>query len=161
MKIKGLPFLLVVSVVLLLACNANQKSGSETIVQANTDSTNKPSEDSIIVATTDSVINISFGNNSSVVVLGELKSVSDHIVVNVPVRKNTKLTAKVISTDSLENIRFDKIIYPDGRSNGPLDKNISESIEKDGTMQLIIAHNLMAEGGLTKTFKLKVSFQRQ
>lgn len=162
MKMISFPFLVIAYIVLLLACNDNQMNRQETITQTNADSANKSSNDSIIDARKDSVINIKLTNGKmAVVVLGELQTTGQHIRVNVPVEKDTKVTATVSSTDSLTNIRFDRIIDTDGRSNGPLGKEVAVSVDKEGMLQLIIAHNLMSERGLAKKFKLKISVQRE
>jgi len=113
-----------------------------------------------IDARADSTVTLAIAaGDSSVVMLGELKSLNQHVTVNVPVQDKRQLTASLMPLDSLHNIRFTQLIYPDGKRNGPFGKDISVDTPQNGQYQLIIAHSLMAEGGLAKEFKLRVTLK--
>jgi hypothetical protein len=91
-----------------------------------------------------------------VVLLAQLNGTGHQVVVRIPVHAQ-KLSAAVHSeNDSLTNIRINQIIYPDGSSDGPLGKTITIATPQTGRYQLVIGHNLMAEGGLVKAFRLEV-----
>lgn len=154
-------FGLLVLAVLAMACN-NESHEEENVKTTPVSKEEKrPPIDSIIDATKDTVIQLSFpAGDSSVVVLGQLNRPDQHITVNVTVQNARQLTATVTPVDSLANIRFNRVISPDGKSNGPFGKEISLPVQQSGTYQFIIAHNLMAEGGLTKQFRLRVSIAR-
>ncbi|TPG62874.1 hypothetical protein [Hymenobacter nivis] len=92
--------------------------------------------------------------DSVALLLGKVKGFGQKITVRVPVQNKRKLTATLIVKGG--NIRFNQIIDPDGQANGPLGNTVAVPAPKNGTYQLIIGHNLMAEGNAEQEFQLRV-----
>ena len=157
-KTNLLPATLVASLIILCgACGGNntqpeQAAATTTPAAPETTPANPPIDARADSAAT---LNIPAGD-SAVVMLGELKSLHQHMTVTVPVQDKRRLTATLMPLDSLHNIRFSQLIYPDGKMDGPFGRNIGIATPQNGPYQLLITHNLMAEGGLAKEFKLRI-----
>jgi hypothetical protein len=147
-------------VIFAIACSHNNNQSKE-VEKDSLSIVKKVTTNAIVDARGDSIIDLTFpGGDSSVVVLGKLESTDQHITVRVPVRDKRKLSATLLPLDSLTNIRFNQIVDPNGKSAGPFGRTISIATQQNGTYQLFIAHNLMAEGGLAKEFRLQVTLSR-
>ena len=144
-------------ITLAIACsnknNVQSKQTEDSTVAQNSQLT----IDSVLDATNDSAVHLNFrSSDTSVVVFGKLKGPQQHLSVYVPVNAGTRLTAALVPVDATANIRFAQVFYPGGKANGPFGKEISIPLQQGGVCTLIVSHNLMAEGGLTKLFKLHI-----
>jgi biopolymer transport protein ExbD len=149
-------FSLAVVALVFTACSGNNDEGESKQHDTLAVVDQQPAE-LIIDARGDSVINLDFAaGDTAKTILAKLERNDQHITVVVPVQDKSKLTASLILLDTLQNIRFNQIIYPSGRSDGPFGKDISITTDENGNYTIIVAHNLMAEGGLVKEFKMQV-----
>ena len=159
-KANLLPATLTASLTILCAACGGNTTRTEQVATAPTTPTAPETTltSSPIDARADSTITLNIPTgDSAVVLLGELKSLNQHITVIVPVQDKRKLTATLMPLDSLHNIRFSQLIYPDGKMDGPFGKSVAIATPQNGSYKLLITHNLMAEGGLAKEFKLRVA----
>jgi len=144
-------------ITLAIACSNKSKVQSKQTVDSTVTQNNQLTIDSVLDATNDSAVHLTIrSSDTSVVVFGKLKGPQQHLSVYVPVNAGSRLTAALVPVDSTANIRFAQVFYPGGKANGPFGKEISISLQQGGVCTLIVSHNLMAEGGLTKLFKLHI-----
>src|SRR5690606_656694 len=129
-------FLKLISIGLITSAAAC--SGNNTNRHLNNKSDSINAGKSIVTdAAGDSVINLVFpAGDSTAVVLGKLEGPGKHITVHVPVQNQNKLTASLTPLDSLSNIRFNQIIYPDGKKDGPFGREISIGVQQNRSYQL-------------------------
>lgn len=140
-----------------VACSNNHERPTSQVGNASLPAREKTVAPAIIDARADSTIQVAFPvNDSSVVLLGELKTANQEITANVPVQDKRKLTATLLPPDSLPNIRFAQVIRPTGEADGPFGTSVSIPTPQNGTYKLRISHNLRTEAALTKEFKLRV-----
>ncbi|MBO3271897.1 hypothetical protein [Hymenobacter defluvii] len=141
----------------LAACSTNSKTATVPAENTTPPAPETASTSAVIDARADSTVQVTFpANDSSVTVLGELKTVNQEFIASIPVQSKRKLSATLLAPDSLPNIRFAQVIQPDGEANGPFGTTVSVSTPKDGVYKLRISHNLRTEAGLTREFKLRV-----
>jgi len=140
----------------LAACSSNSETA--TVPAENTTPPPKTAATpATIDARADSTVQVTFpANDSSVTVLGELKTVNQEFIASVPVQGKRKLSATLLAPDSLPNIRFAQVIQPNGEAKGPFGTTVSTPTPEDGVYKLRIAHNLHTEARLTKEFKLRI-----
>ena len=96
-------------------------------------------------------------SDSAAVLLGRLHQQNQKMTVRVPVQNKQKLTATLLVSDANSNVRFNQLVYPGGKSDGPFGSTISVPTPQNGDYQLIIGHNQMREGSAAQEFKLRVT----
>ena len=147
----------------LSCCNSPNNTGKKEIVvndTVTTDSNIKPpiNKDSIDYVVIDSAVHISLDkDNSAKTLSGKLKGNNQPIKIYIDINSGDTLHVLIEPSGQDANIRLNQIIYPDGKADGPFDKDQKFAIEKPGPYQLIIGNNLMAEGKTNAAFTLHLS----
>lgn len=57
------------------------------------------------------------------------------------------------------NIRINQLVKPDGQTDGPFGKTLTDSLTETGTYQLVIAESLMAENPYTGPYTLRIELK--
>ena len=142
----------VISACLLVACN-NYEQHPHQPVDSQRVETQKP----LSQVEKDTARYVDFTKGETKAVLqGRLNEASEQVRVVVVADKGAMLQAVLVPEDSLVNIRFSKIIYPDGKTDGPFGREITVRLEEKGSVQLIISKNLMAEGSTASAFRVQL-----
>ncbi|MBC9797447.1 hypothetical protein [Sinomicrobium weinanense] len=71
-----------------------------------------------------------------------------------------KLSAKLISQDTMANIRFTQIFFPDGSADGPFGRTLNYELEQAGTYTLSVGENMMAGEPWTGSFTITVELEK-
>jgi hypothetical protein len=157
--------LLACSILTGVSCNEQVKKGkAKMVLAAETKAISPDSISKTIVKDSipqniqiDSVIHLSFAkDSSSVTVKGHLDKKGDPVICYLPVVKGKKLTAVVTPEKAKANIRFNHILLPDGKTDGPFSPSIKYDLVQKGTYKLYIGHNRMAGDPVSSDFVLTV-----
>ncbi|MBN9296590.1 MAG: hypothetical protein J0I41_06235 [Filimonas sp.] len=148
----------VASLALLFACNngAEQKTANaDSMPQDHTAS--KPMADSSQLANTHSdTTQIVLPSDNTPVTRTFIKD-SAGIVCKVVVPAGKRMImGELAPTNAKMNIRFNQVITPAGKADGPFDKKLAYDINKEGTYTILIGNDLMAEGDYKGKVELKI-----
>lgn len=86
----------------------------------------------------------------------QLTNENQQFVIVIKNVTQTTLSAKINTVEKDRNLRINQIILPDGSSDGPFSKEMKFAKKKNGTYQIIIGKNLMADGKLTGNVSVTV-----
>jgi hypothetical protein len=143
---------------LLFACNtgSDQKTTNTDSMPLDHTAT-KPTMDSMLPnnITSDTVEIVLPSDNTPVTRSFNKDSASIVCKVVVPAGKKM-IMGELHPSNAKMNIRFNQVIAPSGKADGPFDRNLAYDINKEGTYTLIIGNNLMAEGNYKGAVELKV-----
>ncbi|MGS2762720.1 hypothetical protein [Sinomicrobium sp. M5D2P9] len=67
-----------------------------------------------------------------------------------------QLSARLESKDTLANLRFTQIFFPDGSADGPFGRELEYELEKPGTYVLSVGENMMAGEPWSGDFTIEV-----
>ncbi|MDH7462967.1 hypothetical protein QEG73_16850 [Chitinophagaceae bacterium 26-R-25] len=109
---------------------------------------------------TDSVLNLELPQNNDGLTVRILKK-SAPVICNFLVRNKGVLSARIITPDDKDNIRFNQIFMPDKSSDGPFGKELNYDIKKTGLYKLIIGEDLMAENPYKGEFSLELRISQK
>jgi hypothetical protein len=105
-------------------------------------------------------IHLSFADGSdSVSVTGKLDSLYSSVSCIFSITGKKKLTARIETAKRSTNIRFNQIILPGKKADGPFGKEIEYDLPEKGIYTLIIGHSLMAENPYAGSFRLHVTLR--
>ncbi len=128
---------------------------SDTATNNNTDTA---ANTDLSVAEGNSVIRIRFAPGStSASVVGHVNNISSRVNVYVAVAHGSELTANIAPEDSIANIRFNQIIYPSGKADGPFGRDLKKPVTEKGNYQLVIAEDQMQAQEWNGDFVLTVT----
>lgn len=143
----------------LFACNNGPEQKTTAMDSTPIDHTGtKPMADSALPAnssSSDTVQIILPADNTPVTRSFTKDSASIVCKVVVPAGKKM-IMGELRPADAKMNIRFNQVITPGGKADGPFDRKLAYDINKEGTYTLIIGNNLMAEGKYKGGVELKI-----
>ncbi|MGS2738815.1 hypothetical protein [Sinomicrobium sp. M5D2P17] len=70
-----------------------------------------------------------------------------------------QLSARLESKDTLANLRFTQIFFPDGSADGPFGRELEYDLEKPGTYVLSVGENMMAGEPWSGDFTIEVKVE--
>lgn len=150
--------LFILAVIVLGCKNGNRNGGSsDTAILTHNSSNTTPVNTDF---TKDTVFTLHFPkDSSSITVVGKLNGINKPVTVIVPIKKGSLLTAALVVEDSIANIRFNQIFFPDGKADGPFGRTLIQKIKAQGDYRLIIGENLMQGEEWRGKFKLTVKVE--
>ncbi|RYY63041.1 MAG: hypothetical protein EOO05_00395 [Chitinophagaceae bacterium] len=157
-------FVFILVIAGLVACNNNAGTESETDPVPDTSAIDAPGTPVITTESTpvntqvDSVIRFKFDRDSSTLTAkGTLRSPKDRIIGYLSADREVDMTAILEPSDKKMNIRFSQIIMPDGKTDGPFGQKLQYKINQEGTYQIIITPNNMADGVTNGDFTIRLA----
>jgi hypothetical protein len=84
-----------------------------------------------------------------------LDGINDNKTIPLTIQSGKELFAVIHKDNRRANIRINQIEMPDSTFDGPFGDSLHYKLKMPGTYQLIIAHDLMAEGKPSGVFTLK------
>ena len=91
--------------------------------------------------------------------IGEIDSIHPRIYVKFTNQAAQNLHAVITPMQGEGNIRFDQILFPNKRADGPFGKEIALKLKQTGEHILIIGHSLMAEYPYSGKFKVNLNVE--
>jgi hypothetical protein len=158
---------LIILVVSFISCNSNgnkENPDSQNLPESvahknNVDTVKKnPPLDGRVNVQQGNTINIAFAQNkNSISVDGHLDSIGASVICYLAATGGQKLKAEIEPKKNPANIRFNQIIFPDKKSDGPFGQQLEYDLTQKGSYQLIIGPSLMAENPYKGDFRLHIA----
>jgi len=109
---------------------------------------------------TDSIIRISFAAGANeVTVQGNMRGIDKPVTVIIPAKKGQVLTATLLPSDSIANVRISHVVFANEKADGPFGRELTKKIPETGATKLIIAENLMQGEEWKGKFQLTVKLE--
>jgi hypothetical protein len=145
----------------VLACNSrntqtpDKLSDDSTGVAKAKDSMPKQEKETIA----DTVINLNFSSGATQEAKGRLGKRGPDISCNFTISKPASLNATIIPDKNGCNIRFNQIISPGEKADGPFGAELKYKLQTKGRYRVIIGHNMMAGDPEVCDFTLRIRLQ--
>jgi hypothetical protein len=113
-----------------------------------------------VLATSDSIINVTFPKGAkAITVEGNMRGIDKPVTVLIAAKKGQSLSALLIPEDTTANIRINQVIFADSKADGPFGRELHKKIPTEGTLKLIIAENKMQGEEWKGKFTLNLKLQ--
>ena len=151
----------VIITIFFLSCSTSQdkKDSTDTSIQQTTDTVAN-----VVIPASDPAVNTQHGNEIELVFAKDSISASANghldsagtVSCYFSIAKPGKLTATITVPRPAANIRFNQIILPDGKADGPFGRQLEYSLSQRGRYQLKIGRSLMANDGYMGDFVVRL-----
>lgn len=134
---------IVMMMIFTISCDNPQENGNKALINEK----NIPERiyyTIIEVGDEDSVAQVGLiEDKDSVIVRGKVKGMNYPVSLYIEVKEADSLLATITTPGTKENLRFNQIVMPDGKADGPFGQSMKIKTGKSGSYHLIIGENLM------------------
>lgn len=144
----------------VFSCNSKNTQPdkvSDDSVTAKKEKDTVPTESKEIIK--DTIINLDFSSAQTQEAKGRLGKRGPDISCNFTIKKPASIIATIIPDKSGCNIRFNQIIAPGNKADGPFGTELKYELKTKGNYRLIIGHNMMAGDPEVCDFTIRVKLK--
>lgn len=107
----------------------------------------------------DTLVNLDLAGSNDISFRSRLGRTGPNIIYNFSISKPQSLIAEIVPDKTGCNVRFNQVIMPGNKADGPFGMQLKYKLPRKGKYQLIVGHNMMAGDPEICDFTLKVKLQ--
>ncbi|MEP7145779.1 MAG: hypothetical protein ABI792_02085 [bacterium] len=128
-------------------------------VKSNT-TVNKNRDEQNQTVKTAGTIRINFPDGATqMILMNNINGLNDNITYVLEARKGQKLTASLSTLGGLGNIRFNQIIDPSGKADGPFSREMTYDFNQSGDWKLVVGESNMLSEPYIGNYKFKIGIK--